>query len=102
MQTLKRIRKRKGRCYELAMKVMLDEPGAEKFTLVHGRVMTDREIGHAWIIVDDGRVYDPVLDRYFDPAKYADIYCATGEVSYTKKEAGQRCIDAGCHYGPWH
>jgi hypothetical protein len=75
MQALKRVRKRKGRCYELALKVMLDEPGAKCFTLVHGRVRgpDGRLTGRAWILVDGGRVYDPVLDRYFEPAVYADI-----------------------------
>jgi hypothetical protein len=77
MQALKCIRKRKGRCYyELAFKVTLDEPDADGFTLVHGRVRgtAGGSTGHAWIILDDGRVYDPVLDRYFDPAVYADTY----------------------------
>jgi hypothetical protein len=102
MQALKRIRKRKGRCYELALKVMLDEPGADNFTLVHGRVRApdDSSTGHAWI-VDGGRVYDPVLDRYFDPAVYADTYRATGAVGYTKDEAARLAMEQG-HYGPWH
>ncbi len=38
MKSLSRVRKRKGRCYELAFKVMLKEPGAEQFTLIHGRL----------------------------------------------------------------
>jgi hypothetical protein len=44
MKTLQRIRKRQGRCYELAGRVMLNEDGSETFTLVHGVVSS----GFAW------------------------------------------------------
>jgi hypothetical protein len=52
MKTLKRIRNRQGRCYELAGRVMLYEEGSEAFTLVHGTIengFAGRFIEHAWI-----------------------------------------------------
>jgi hypothetical protein len=69
MESLKRIRKRHHRCYELALKVMLDEPEADRFTLVHGTYVVGGVLrtGHAWIELDDGRIYDVVSDNY-EPA----------------------------------
>jgi len=48
---------------------MCDEPDAG-FTLVHGRVGPNM-IGHAWIDLNDGRVYDPVRDEYVVAKDYA-------------------------------
>jgi hypothetical protein len=36
MKSLQRIKRRHGRCYELAARAITEEPGAEQFTLVHG------------------------------------------------------------------
>ena len=64
MRSLRRVRRRLHRCYELTFKVMLEEPGAEKFVLVHGYIYIDgTAVGHAWIEIGDGRVYDAVLNR---------------------------------------
>jgi hypothetical protein len=67
MESLKRIPKRSRRCYELAAIVMMCEPGAERFTLVHGRTgLRGGDIPlrkHAWIELNDGQIYDPVLDQ---------------------------------------
>ena len=45
MKTLRRVRKRQHRCYELAFFVMHEEPGAEKFKFVHGRIV----VGAVWL-----------------------------------------------------
>jgi hypothetical protein len=100
MKSLARVRKRNGRCYELAFRVMLDEPGADGFTLIHGRV-GPAMIGHAWIDLNDGRVYDPVRDSYVQGEGYAAFMGgAVVEQRYTKHEAMQASLDAR-HYGPW-
>jgi hypothetical protein len=111
MKSLKRIRNRHKRCYELAMKVMLEEPGAEKFTLVHGRtslVKNDADAwptrGHAWIELEDGKIYDVVLDRTF--STMAEYVAHEGSVSveiddrYTRKQAAVMMLKSN-HMGPW-
>jgi hypothetical protein len=103
MKCLKRIRKRLGRCYELAFKVMLDEPGAETFALVHGYVhMHGHALGHAWIETGDGRVYDTGLDRYMPRDEYAAERGAVIERRYTRMKAVQLAADTGNYGGPWH
>lgn len=65
MKAIARVRKRQGRCYELAGRVMMNEQNAEQLTLIHGRASQLENgplIDHAWIIRADGGVYDPVLN----------------------------------------
>jgi hypothetical protein len=95
MKSLKRIRKRAGRCYELALKVMTEEPGAEKFTLVHGRGPLG--VPHAWVETGDGRVYDAVADSYTP----IDEYQCSAERRYTQAEARQAMLENRTS-GPWH
>jgi hypothetical protein len=96
VKSLKRIRNRAKRCYELAFKVMLEEPGAEKFTLVHGRRYR-LGIPHAWIETGDGRIYDVVDDHYYRP----DEYPCSIERRYTQAEARLAMLESW-HSGPWH
>jgi hypothetical protein len=108
VKSLSRIRKRNGRCYELALKAMLDEPGADRFMLAHGRVSMipnstrhDCFMDHAWIILDDGRIYDPVLNAYMQRSQFESRYRAELKRSYSKLEAASLCRE-NKHCGPWH
>jgi hypothetical protein len=103
MKTLQRVRKRQGRCYELAGRVMLNEKGSEAFTLVHGvldlsRLGLSSAYDHAWIELADGRVYDPNLHEYMPKAEYYDRYKPSRCQRYTRLEAAKLMSR---HYGPW-
>jgi hypothetical protein len=103
MKSLKRVRKRGGRCYELALKIMLYEPGAELFTLVHGRLdrpWSDGNAHHAWIELNDGRVYCTTWKKYEPADGYARRWGAVADRRYTKAEAVKLMLASG-HYGPW-
>jgi hypothetical protein len=104
MKSLKRVRDRRGRCYELAFKAVHEEPGADKFTLVHGYVHTTfgDALAHAWIETSDGRVYDTLLDRYMAIDEYTAERGAVIERRYTRMEAVQLAADTGDLGGPWH
>jgi hypothetical protein len=103
MKSLARVPKRDGRCYELALHVMLNEPGAERLTLVHGTVRSLRyhpptRIGYAWIELEDGRIYAPVADRYDQPElwwRHARV-----EQRYSRLEVARLVARFG-HNGPW-
>jgi hypothetical protein len=99
MRSLRRVRKRRGRCYELAFRVMHEEPGAERFVLVHGVV--GGRLGHAWIELDDGTVYDPVLDQRVPVDEYTTMFHAVAERRYTRAEALENMLKNNKH-GPWH
>jgi hypothetical protein len=103
MKTLRRVRNRQGRCYELAFKIMLNEPGAERFTLIHGRLtrVWDGAYRHAWIETGNGGVYDPVLDKTMPMDEYVRLVGPVVERRYTRVEM---CCEVGTakHTGPWH
>lgn len=102
MKSLRQIRNRMHRCYELALKVMLDEPGAEKFTLVHGRIFTaGHYIGHAWIDIGGGTIYDTYHDRQFTLGEYAARFRAVAERRYTRIKAARKASETR-RWGPWH
>jgi hypothetical protein len=103
MQTLKRIRQRHGRCYELVGRAMLDEPDADLWRLVHGTVWNDTlavHMDHAWIALENGKVYDPVFNKYFEWRFYAASYAAAPAREYSRKEVAALML-ASKHWGPW-
>ena len=70
------VRKRLGRCYELAGKALtIDRAFSDDAVLVHGMVTSPfsytplQTIDHAW--VEDGdRLWDPTLNRFYARADY--------------------------------
>jgi hypothetical protein len=63
MQCLDGIVDRGQKCYYLTSKIMLEEPGAEHWRLVHGRLKygsadVHPSLAHAWIDLGDGNIYD--------------------------------------------
>jgi hypothetical protein len=67
---------RQGQCYRIALAVI--QIGADSLVLVHGRIAG---IEHAWIVADDGRIYDPVAHALID---------ASGAASMRVNVAGRR------------
>ena len=109
MKSLARIRKRLGRCYELAFKVIFQEADAERFTLVHGRVrpgfvhehqVSGERIGHAWIETAIDKVFDPVSGEHTSFDQYQRLTRATVDRRYSRAEA-LRLVACTGHYGPW-
>jgi hypothetical protein len=101
VKSLKRIRKRQHRCFELALKAMLDEPGADRFTLVHGSVApASLRYEHAWIELGDGRIYDAVTDTYEPTDQFMAENRAVVEYRYSRLEACRVCGVAHV-WGPW-
>jgi hypothetical protein len=96
---LRRIRKRQGRCYELANRVVFKETG---WRLIHGRLHASVPVvpyEHAWL-ERDGNFYDPVLDKWFDAAEYVTTFGAVIDRSYSAKEAAHALLEHN-HHGPW-
>jgi hypothetical protein len=102
MKSLRRVRSRLHRCYRLAFKAVCEEPGAEKFALVHGYIRIDgHALGHAWVDTGDGRVYDTRLDRHIAWDEYEAEHGAVIERRYPRMAALQMMLD-NRSYGPWH
>jgi len=87
---LRRIRKRSGRCFELAAKGQQQDP---TWTLFHWVI-------RAWLVRGD-EVYDAVLDKFMSVDQYTGQERAVPERTYSLKEAARMICDAG-YWGPWH
>jgi hypothetical protein len=94
-----RARNRKHRCYELALKGILQE-GAEGFLLIHGRKLLDDRIpiSHAWLFdPTTKRIYDAVEDRWYPETEYPGV----ADCTYTMAEAAKLAVENN-NSGPWH
>ena len=103
MKSLAKIRTRLSRCYELAAKAMLYEPGADQWVLVHGSgVNPDHgvRLHHAWIELNDGRVYHADTDVYEPTDWFMTHYQVQVEHCYSRPEA-VRLMANTRNYGPW-
>ena len=94
----KRIRKRAGRCYELAMRGCMQAP---EWELVHGEcdVRSGGQIGHAWLEFD-GEAYCPVLDDTMPVSVFLRVQGARTHARYSSEDAAILMLRSG-HYGPW-
>lgn len=91
---------RLGRCYELAGRHVAFSSDDE--VLVHGTIQGggNPRIGHAWVELPSGKIYDPVLDQEFDPEVHKSFFSAQEEERFTQDEV-QRMISDHGHWGPW-
>lgn len=100
------VRKRLGRCYELAAKALcFDRAFSDGAVLVHGMVTSPfpdtplQTIDHAW--VEDGdRLWDPTLNRFYARADYYSRFDAVAVDRYTLVEAAKQTAKHG-HWGYW-
>jgi hypothetical protein len=110
VKSLSQIHDRAGRCYELALTVVLNEPAGADLRLAHDWYtmpigLGDRTIpgavdGHAWILLLDDRVYDVIADKYFPQYEHAVRYRPIVGRVYTREEAA-RLASLHKHCGPW-
>jgi HD superfamily phosphodiesterase len=93
--------RRQGRCYELAAKTLRDTEIYAAAALVHGTVNGRvGRIGHAWIAVDGGAVYEPVSDEEWTVELFEAKFEPIEARRYSLIEAAHMMITTG-HWGPW-
>ena len=91
-----RLRKRAGRCYELACKGQSQAPS---WTLVHGWLDYGPAIGHAWL-EKEGNVFCPTSDAVFTIPAYYALHHARVIAKFSRIQACV-CLIKSNHYGPW-
>jgi len=91
---------RAGRCYELALKHVLEQ---QEGTLIHGEVWNPklgRMIGHAWVETETGYIYEPVSAQYFKKDWLYQTYKAKEFQRYTPEQAAIMAARTK-NFGPW-
>jgi hypothetical protein len=100
-----RPRNREKRCYELSWRYLVHDERYNDGTwsLVQGEVtsaISGVPHGHAWLISDHGRIYDPVHNKEYACKDYAADFDAIPLMTYSLQEALHLGAHHG-HYGPW-
>ncbi len=95
----KSLRSRLGQCYVLSGRYVSSHPGS---TLVHGSIegMGNPRIGHAWVELEDGQIFDPIVNQTFDPYVYNAFFKAIIDNKYTFSDTLKITVSTG-HWGPW-
>lgn len=98
---------RRGRCYELAGRWMLNWHGEEDARLVHGHVTNPAPDGkrlasldHAWVEIGD-RVWEPTSNVWYSHEAFYTIFKAEVYASYDKEQATTLAAKTR-HWGPYH
>lgn len=95
-KSVARVRNSRGRCYELAWRVMIED-GNMHWQLAHGNI---NGLPHAWVVCqDDATIYDPTANAWFSLAGY--LPGAVVEHTYNQLECAKLAVETG-HLGPWH
>jgi hypothetical protein len=95
-----RLKTRAHRCYEIAVKALIVRATAPADSLlVHGTLGLTG-IAHAWLVLPDGYVWDPVYALVFPADVWRSLVEPRDERRYTKMQAAVACSAAG-HFGPW-
>ena len=103
MKSLAKIRKRQSRCYELAARAMLYEADSDQWVLVYGSgVNPDHgtRLRHAWIELNDGRVYHADADVYEPTDWFMTHYQVQVDHRYSRAESCA-LMAATRNCGPW-
>jgi hypothetical protein len=88
---------RMSRCYELAGRYLIENKG----TLVHGIVHSGaQEIRHAWVIDQDGEIFEPTTGIHYDAASFERQYQPIERVRYPWDKAAVQMLRFK-HWGPW-
>lgn len=95
---------RRGRCYELAGYAIAFGNVPAGTLLVHGSwtgPVPKERIGHAWLLLPDGLVWEPIRARIYDRDEFYAWTKAWDEATYNQQVA-RRHLSASGHYGRWH
>lgn len=89
---------RLGDCYMNAAEKLIDVDG----TLVHGIIRSDvyGDVAHAWLILDDGYVYEPTTDAVYHPSDFESLHNPVELARYEADDARHQLITYK-HWGPW-
>lgn len=91
---------RLGRCYELAVRQVLD---LDADGVVHGTILLPNRAAatdHAWAWRDDGTVWEPTLGRWVDGGWHRWLFGTTEHHRYDRMQVHEQ-VHAHGHYGPW-
>jgi hypothetical protein len=95
----KRVKKRDGRCFELALREIMYNEEFSAWKLVHGVTCPPHDLSHAWL-ESDAEAWDPNRNEFFTKQAYHELIKPKCFVAYSMEEACREVVKNG-HSGPW-
>src|SRR5262245_15770440 len=94
---------KRGHCYRRALKRLFKQKDVRGWRLVHGFAFVGGNVPgkHAWLLLPDGRVWDPTENAYATAEEYKAARRSTPVREYTRLQAARLAAKHG-HYGPWY
>lgn len=98
---------RLGRCYELTGKACFEQDLGDlpyPVALWHGEwsgPYKDEKIGHAIVLLSDGRVWEPITAGLYDMVEFFETTKFNIIKGYSANGARANMLMSG-HFGPWH
>ena len=87
-----------GKCYEYAWRFLLKVQEGE---LIHGTVLSEgRRIGHAWVELTSGHIWEPQTGQLYTPKAFAIAAGPKEESKYAVTEAATM-VARTKNFGPW-
>ena len=92
-------KKRLGRCYELAGRFAMHNPGT---ALVHGSIQGfgNPRIDHAWVELGGKKIWEPASGKEWDSEIFAAVFKPKPHNWYETKELYAKAGTEGT-WGPW-
>jgi len=85
-----------AQCYRMAAQYVFEHPGAR---LIHGTIrhrqgpLADKVIQHAWVDLQDGKVFDGVLQKFFEKTSYYRFWRAKEQRSFSQIDAARLLVN---------
>ena len=84
-----------GQCYRMTAEYVFRHPGAR---LIHGTIrhrqgpLAGKAIEHAWVDLEDGKVFDGVLQKFFEKKSYYRFWQAKEKRSFSQIDAAKLLV----------
>lgn len=87
----------KGTCYEDAWRYLLKQEEGE---LIHGTILRGERLGHAWVDLPTGYIWEPQTGDYYTRKGFMLLFNPQEDHRYTVEEAAKMAVRTG-NLGPW-
>lgn len=76
--------------------------GEDGLTLIHGSTQSFdfQRRGHAWVVLQNGRIWEPISNREWDPEVFETLFRPQIEKTYHFAAMNMNCVQHQ-HWGPW-
>lgn len=92
---------RLGHCYQLAgQRIMNERDGVLVHGTIQGPLPWHEPIGHAWVLLPFGQVWEPITDAVYTTAEFQELFRPVMIAEYYRGRAMKLMLKTRT-FGPW-